>query len=190
MGVRRTARRADAAGVSCPSASVSAANRCRSESLRGTGRTIRPQRLTIPARDRAGLWQGPPGLIVIGGRPARGAALRCRGVRESRYGRSRRPPDATRCAANGYARRSRARRLGVSVDRRRIPGWDGSPDGRSRARVAANGRFGPYGRCAPAPLESALCDGAPAAGAALSSHRGAAIIEDGRAVGVIAAGER
>ncbi len=136
-------------------------------------------------------------MIVIGAGPAGAAAA----LRAARAGIAvtvfeKAPPGRDKVCGDGLTPRAIAAldELGVSLgDAHRIAGLRMVAGKRTRQLDwPANGQFGPYGAVWPRRrLDSALCDGAAAAGAELRYCTEALpILEGGAAVGVTAAGER
>lgn len=136
-------------------------------------------------------------MIVIGAGPAgTAAAMRAAGAGISVTAFEKAPAGRDKVCGDGLTPRAVAAldELGVSLDEaHRIAGLRMVAGRRVRELDwPANGQFGPYGAVWPRRrLDSALCDGAAAAGAELCFGTEALpIIEDGRAVGVTAGGER
>ena len=136
-------------------------------------------------------------MIVIGAGPAgAAAAMRAAGAGIAVTAFEKAPPGRDKVCGDGLTPRAVAAlgELGVSLDEaHRIAGLRMIAGRRVRELDwPANGQFGPYGAVWPRRrLDSALCDGAAAAGAELRFGTEALpIIEDGRTVGVTAGGER
>ena len=136
-------------------------------------------------------------MIVIGAGPAgAAAAMRAAGAGIKVTAFEKAPPGRDKVCGDGLTPRAVAAlgELGVSLDEaHRIAGLRMIAGRRVRELDwPANGQFGPYGAVWPRRrLDSALCDGAAAAGAELRFGTEALpIIEDGRTVGVTAGGER
>ncbi|WP_428115308.1 NAD(P)/FAD-dependent oxidoreductase [Candidatus Poriferisodalis sp.] len=136
-------------------------------------------------------------MIVIGAGPAgAAAAMRAAGAGIAVTAFEKAPPGRDKVCGDGLTPRAVAAlgELGVSLDEaHRIAGLRMIAGRRVRELDwPANGQFGPYGAVWPRRrLDSALCDGAAAAGAELCFGTEALpIIEDGRTVGVTAGGER
>ncbi|MCY3609812.1 MAG: geranylgeranyl reductase family protein [Acidimicrobiales bacterium] len=136
-------------------------------------------------------------MIVIGAGPAgAAAAMRAAGAGIKVTAFEKAPAGRDKVCGDGLTPRAVAAldELGVSLDEaHRIAGLR-MIAGRQVRELdwPANGQFGPYGAVWPRRrLDSALCDGAAAVGAELCFGTEALpIIEDGRAVGVTAGGER
>ena len=136
-------------------------------------------------------------MIVIGAGPAgAAAAMRAAGAGIKVTAFEKAPPGRDKVCGDGLTPRAVAAldELGISLDEaHRIAGLRMIAGRRVRELDwPANGQFGPYGAVWPRRrLDSALCDGAAAAGAELCFGTEALpIVEDGRAVGVTAGGER
>ena len=136
-------------------------------------------------------------MIVIGAGPAgAAAAMRAAGAGITVTAFEKAPAGRDKVCGDGLTPRAVAalHELGVSLDEaHRIAGLRMVAGRRTRElEWPANGQFGPYGAVWPRRrLDSALCDGAADAGAELCFGTEALpILEDGRAVGVTAGGER